>query len=134
MMLHDLYLCDVLWALPYKLLQEREPHENISHKRMPEWDEHVSFILSKPYTAWYWFAGCLGQPAGCIYLTKQDEIGVGVLKDFRGQGLAKEAVQELMKKYPGPKLANINPANEASAKLFKSLGFGLIQHTYSSRP
>lgn len=115
----------------YNLLQEREPHQNISHRRMPAWHEHVAFFKSRPYLHWYVFHAEDDKPAGAVYLSKQREIGVGVLKAYRGQGLGRAAVQEIIRLHPGRFLANINPANEASAKLFKSLGFNIIQHTYS---
>ena len=28
----------------YQLLAEREPHESISHRRMPTFSEHVAFV------------------------------------------------------------------------------------------
>ena len=37
----------------HQLLEEREPEANISHKAMPSWEEHVRFVESKPYEAWY---------------------------------------------------------------------------------
>lgn len=114
----------------YSLLKERQPHQNISHKRMPTWDEHLAFIDSRPYLHWY-AIHAYGMLAGAVYLSKQREIGVGVLKAHRGQGLGRAAVVELMRLHPGRFLANINPANEESAKLFKSLGFNIIQHTYA---
>lgn len=118
-------------ALLFNLLKEREPHQNISHKRMPTWEEHCAFVHSRPYEHWYMFTSAGGFLAGAVYLSKQREIGVGVLKAHRGQGLGRAAVVELMRLHPGRFLANINPANEASAKLFKSLGFNIIQHTYA---
>jgi len=123
--LHDITDTPGMWWLPYELLKERTPGQNISHKAMPEWDDHFRFMSSRPYAAWYWFDNeGEGTPAGCVYLTHQREIGVGVLKCQRGQGLAREAITELMRLHPGRFLANINPANEASIALFRSLGFG----------
>jgi RimJ/RimL family protein N-acetyltransferase len=129
MKLQSLYTAPDLWWLPYRLLQEREPWQNISHETVPTWDDHCSFIKSRPYVAWDWFNdGC--SPAGCIYLTSRKEIGIGVLKAHRGQGLAKAAIRELMARYPGKYLANIAPGNLASKALFESMGFVHIQETY----
>lgn len=112
-------------VLLYELLQEREPHQNISHRQMPTWERHVEFVRGRPYAAWYWFRSPAGFPAGAVYLTHQREIGIGVLKAHRGQGLARAAIVELMRVVgTGRFLANINPANEASIALFRSLGFG----------
>lgn len=130
MILRDLYDDGAKWGIPFSLLTEREPHENISHKGMPTWEQHCAYVYSRPHTAWYWFTSPAGFPAGCVYLSKQREIGVGVLKEHRGQGLATQAIQELMLLHPGRFLANINPANEASLALFRKLGFtGPIQVT-----
>ncbi len=129
--LTDLYMYPASWALPYRLLMEREPHQNISHKVMPTWEKHCAYMRSRPHLHWYAFTSPGGLDAGCVYLSKQREIGIGVLKAHRGQGLGKAAVLELMRLHPGKFLANIAPANEPSAKLFKSLGFNLIQHTYA---
>ena len=37
----------------YDLLKNKDPNANISHKKMPSYDEHVEFVMSKPYTNWY---------------------------------------------------------------------------------
>lgn len=129
MTLHDLYESG-RWELPFQLLQEREPEQNISHKEMPTWEQHCAYIRSRPHAAWYWFTSPGDIPAGCVYLSKQREIGIGVLKAHRGQGLARQAITELMRLHPGRFLANVNPANEPSLALFRSLGFaGPIQVT-----
>lgn len=118
---------ELLW----QLLKEREPHECISHKRMPTRQEHVAFVNSRPYFAWY-IAEADGHARGAVYLSHQREIGVGILKGHRGHGYALDAVSALMRKHPGSFLANINPANQASIRLFAKLGFsGPIQHTYA---
>lgn len=124
MILFDLHANRAMWWLPLQLLWEREPHENISHRTMPTVGEHIAFVASHPYKAWYWFEDESLTPAGCAYITHQGEIGIGVLRAFRGRGLATEAIQEIMRRHPGRHLANINPANEASIRLFRKLGFG----------
>jgi RimJ/RimL family protein N-acetyltransferase len=117
--------------LTFRLLAEREPHQSISHKKMPTWDEHCAFFRSNPYLAWYRFAAADGSQAGCVYLTRQREIGIGVLKAHRGQGLAKESIRELIKRHPGKFLANINPENLTSIWLFTEMGFKRVpQETY----
>lgn len=118
---------DVLW----QLLLERDPRESISHHRMPTWEKHSNFVAGRPYEAWYLIDD--GQTRGAVYLTRQREIGVGILKMHRGHGYATQAIRELMRIHqPGQRfLANINPANRASVGLFHKLGFvGPIQHTF----
>ena len=134
MKLIDLYAMPALWDVPYRLLQERELHQSISHKAMPTWEEHCGFIRSHPYQAWYLIKTPLGEIAGCVYLSRQREIGIGILKKHRGQGLAKQAIAELMKRHPGRFLANIAPGNQESISLFEHFGAKLIQYTFEMDP
>lgn len=113
----------------YDLLSERERSESISHKSMPTIGKHKEFVASNPYLAWY-LIEVFDDIVGAVYLTRQRELGVGILKAHRGAGFAEEALKVIMHKHPGKFLANINPANTKSIKLFGKLGFGLIQHTY----
>lgn len=117
-------------AFLYNLLRERPAEANISHKAMPTFPEHVAFLLSKPYAAWC-IASAGGIDIGSAYLTKQNEIGVFLLERFRGKGLGPLVIEALMERHPGSRfLANIAPKNEASRRVFESLGFKLIQQTY----
>jgi RimJ/RimL family protein N-acetyltransferase len=118
--------------LLFTLLREREPHESISHKAMPTWEEHCAFVASRPYQHWY-VVEVGGAPFGACYLSKQREIGVAILKHSRGYKYGRDAVKLLMEMHPGRFLANVNPANTASAWLFEGLGFNLIQHTYATK-
>lgn len=112
------------------LLAEREPHQSISHRRMPTWGEHVAFVESRPYTAWY-VAEVDGAPVGAVYLTRNDEIGVSIFAEHRGRGLGRQAVEALRARHPRPRyLANINPANHQSIAFFERMGFRHIQNTY----
>lgn len=113
--------------LLYKLLSERDETVSISHKRMPCWGDHVRFIESKPYAAWYF----IGDEVGACYLSKQNEIGIFIFREHRGKGYGRAAIEALMEKHGRRRyLANINPRNESSAALFAKLGFNLCQHTY----
>lgn len=113
----------------YDLLAERTPEQSISHKALPTWDEHVRFVGSRPYRGWHLIAEG-GYLRGAIYLTSRREIGVGIFRDQQRKGHARAAVLELMRLHPGRFLANVNPKNEASRKLWESLGFNLLQVTY----
>ena len=114
-------------SMLYALLSEREPHESISHKAMPTFKQHCEFLASEPYTAWY----IIDEGAGAVYLTKNDEIGIGILKAHQRHGLGRQAIRELMRLHPRKRyLANINPHNLSSLRLFERLGFrGPIQVT-----
>ena len=115
------------------LLQERPQEANISHRELPIWCDHVRFVESHPYEAWY-FIRNYWRDVGAIYLSRQNEIGISIFKAHQGNGYGPQAINALMAIH-GPRryLANINPANVKSAEMFKNLGFGLIQHTYELR-
>lgn len=118
----------------YQLLQERE--HPISHVSMPDLDEHRRFVDKHPYRYWY----IIGDQMGSIYLGMDNSIGVVIRKSEQRKGWAKQAIEEAMKLHKplpgipsvraGSYIANISPVNEASARLFESLGFGLVQYTY----
>ena len=116
----------------YTLLCEREPSESISHKSMPTLDEHRRFVQSHPYFFWA-LIKVDDDYVGSVYITKQREIGIAVLREQRQHGYAKEAIRLAMKKWPGRFLANINPSNKKSIDLFSKLGFAHIQNTYEFR-
>lgn len=114
----------------YDLLSERDKHANISHKNMPTYEEHVEFVMSKPYSMWY-VIYYKNEKAGSIYLTNQNEIGIFVKKEMHDKGIGKQSLQLLMKYNPKTRyLANVNPKNTKSIKFFKENGFNLIQYTY----
>ena len=114
----------------YDLLAERTPEQSISHKKMPTFNEHQKFILSTPYAQWY-LIQFGGHWVGSMYITKQNEIGISIFNSFQGQGHGSQALRRILDKYQGQRmLANINPKNENSIKLFESMGFKPIQITY----
>lgn len=116
----------ILW----RILKERTPETNISHKGMPSWERHIAFIESKPYHAWHFLIHD-DEIVGSAYLSKHNEIGVFIFKDHHGRGFGKKAIALIMGLYPRKHyLANINPKNEKSIKLFEGLGFHHIQNTY----
>ncbi len=117
----------------YELLKEREFYQNIFHRKIPSWNEHQQFVGNQPYKAWY-LVYTEHHVCGAIYLTNQNEIGVFLFKQCQGHGVGLGAVKQLIKKHPAKRfLANINPANERSIKMFEGLGFRHIQNTYELR-
>ena len=114
----------------YDLLKERNPLANISHKKMPTYRQHVSFISSKPYSKWYVILYGVNK-AGSIYLTPQNEIGIFIKKSFQNRQIGNIALCEAIKKNPKKRyLANVNPQNKKSMRFFKNNGFKLIQYTF----
>jgi len=123
---------DAAYSALYQLLAERQPYESISHVGMPTIKEHEDFLNRKPYKGWYLIIQGEGNVVGSIYLSFQNEIGIAIFNRHRRNGYGKEAIKKLIEMYPNERyfLANINPINEKSEKLFQKLGFILIQHTY----
>lgn len=124
----------------YRLLAERRPEESISHRAMPALEQHRQFMMARPYRAWYIVENLDRQRVGSVYATKNNELGVGILKDFRRMGYARESLNEIMNLHPpllaikgqrpGCYVAHVNPNNPASIALFTGLGARHIQNTY----
>lgn len=118
----------------YELLKDRNPKANISHKKMPTFSEHTKFVCSKPYKSWY-VVLMNKQKVGSVYLSKQYEIGIFLLKEFQKLGIGKTILQLLISKNPQYRyLANVSPKNYESIKFFKNNNFKLIQYTFELIP
>ena len=115
----------------WDLLAERKPEQSISHREMPTWSAHENFVKHHPYRCWKLIETPHGI-VGAIYLTMQNEIGIGIFSWAQGQGYGPSAIMLLMTEY-GPRrfLANVSPSNEPSRKMFEALGFTHIQNTFS---
>ncbi len=114
----------------YELLLERDPVSNISHKKMPTYDEHVKFVISKPYFQWY-IVYYNGKKSGSAYLTKQNEIGISIKKEVQTVKVTEKVLELIIEKNgPGRYLANVNPKNKKTIEFFKKYGFKILQHTY----
>jgi RimJ/RimL family protein N-acetyltransferase len=143
MQFHEVYstpgAADILWDL--MLEREGENEHNISFK-MPMRDEHEAFIANTPYAHWYLIESD-GEWLGYVSVSWRNEIGIVLFKEHRGKGVGREALRRLLAiafplpgeaaNFPGHFVANINPSNEHSIRLFQSLGFELVQHTYALR-
>ena len=131
----EYYDQDVMLQILYDLLSERDPVANISHKRMPNFDEHVAFVRSNPYSYW-WLILAYGMGVrptvyGACYISKQNEIGIQLFKVHQGNGVARAALAELLRMFPEQRLlANVAPRNEKSRRLFEAAGFALCQYTF----
>jgi|SaaInlStandDraft_4_1057021.scaffolds.fasta_scaffold09423_3 RimJ/RimL family protein N-acetyltransferase len=114
----------------FELLEQRQLFANISHKKMPTWDEHVEFVKSKPYLKWYVVVH-KDNKVGSIYLSKQHEIGIHIFKKYEKESIQIESIKQLMSLNSKIKFrANVSPKNKKYITLFKKLGFEMIQHTY----
>lgn len=135
---------DVLWDL----LAERsvDPDSdiiNISHRSLPSYEKHKAFVESRPYAYWYLIRKAR-EWLGVVYITKHNEIGIHLFMNARGGGIGTIALKLLLAKHEplpaipakraGHFVANINPRNVRSIRLFGSLGFKHVQSTYALGP
>ena len=132
MRLVNVYRTKAAPEILYRLLAGRPKGVNISHRKMPSWGQHLSFVRSRPYKAWYLLRVPSGEFAGGIYLSKNDEIGVFIFKKHQKKGLGRQAVRLLMRRHRTIRrfLANVSPKNGRSIRFFRELKFRPIQNTY----
>ena len=117
----------------FDLLKQREGTVNISHKSLPDWEEHLQYVKKHDYQSWdiIWVENTR---IGNIYLTKNDEIGIFIDKKLQFHGYGSKALEEFMKKNGKKRyLANVNPTNYKSIQIFGKHGFIHIQNTYHKK-
>ena len=118
----------------YELLKERKLINNISHKKMPTFSQHVKFVKTKPYEKWYIIIKN-EKKCGAIYLTKLNEIGLQLKKEEFNKKIETDILKLIMKKNSRARyLANVNPKNKKKINFLKKNGFKLIQYTYEMIP
>ena len=117
----------------YELLKNKNPNSNISHKKMPSYDEHIKFVMSKPYTSWY-IIECDKKNVGSVYLSKRDEIGMSINNDFEYDEIAKTVLKLLMKLNPRKRyLANVSPKDVRSQEFLLKNGFAGLEYVYEMK-
>ena len=110
-------------------LKERDPRENISHKKMPTYDEHVKFVLSKPYSKWYIIFE-KNKKIGSVYLTNADELGLHLKKEYFRESMLKEILECLMKNEQNKRFVfNVSPRNKKFMKFLQKNGYVISQQT-----
>lgn len=118
----------------YELLKERDPINNISHKKIPTFSQHKKFIKSKPYSKWY-IIYVDKKKCGTVYLTELNEIAFQLKKEFHDKKIEFYVLKLIMEKNPRTRyLANVSPKNKKKNGFFKINGFNLIQYTYEFMP
>ena len=114
----------------HELLKNKDPNASISHKKMPSYDEHVEFVMSKPYTNWY-IIECDKKNVGSTYLSKLDEIGISIKKDYKYEQIAKPALKLLIKLNPRKRyLAKVSPNDVRSQEFLLKNGFTGLEYVY----
>lgn len=114
----------------YRLLSRRSKIYNISHKKMPTFDEHKKFVKSNPYSKWF-IVMLSNKKIGSIYLTNLNEIGIHLKKEFDTIKIKDNILKIIIKQNPKKRLlVNINPQNKKLIDFFTKRGFNLIQFSY----
>tara|TARA_B100001179_G_scaffold214291_1_gene183547 strand:- start:400 stop:810 length:411 start_codon:yes stop_codon:yes gene_type:complete len=117
----------------YDLLKNKDPNSNISHKKMPSYDEHIKFVSSKPYTNWY-VIEYDEKNAGAIYLSKLDEIGISIGSDYEYEQIAKVAIKLLMELNPRKRyLVNVSPKDIRTQEFLLKNGFSGLEYVYEMK-
>ena len=117
----------------YELLKNKDPNANISHKKMPTYDEHIKFVLSKPYTYWY-VIEYDEKNAGAIYLSKRDEIGISISNDYEYEQIAKTAIKLLIELNPRKRyLVNVSPKDIRTQEFLLKNGFSGLEYVYEMK-
>lgn len=134
---------DILWEMLEVRSEERDPLVNISHRSLTSRTEHEAFVSSNTFPIWY-LVRSDGEWLGYVSLTERNEISIMLLPWGRGKGFGARVLRKFIAEvepFPakpsvrsGHFVANINPANERSQRLFRRAGFELIQHTYRLEP
>lgn len=116
----------------YEILEERlEDDVNISHTKMPTWEQHIDFMDSNPYMKWHVILDEKNNFLGHIYISHNNELGIFLFKIHQGKHYGQMAVSFYLTLFKHLiKYVNINPNNERSIKFFDKLGFKHIQNTY----
>jgi hypothetical protein len=114
----------------YDLLKNRKVIENISHKKMPTYKQHVQFINTKPYSKWY-IIFCQKEKIGTAYLSRLNEIGIHLINSVIEKKLNKEIISKMMEKNDKDRyLINVGIKNKKLSKLVEFYGFSKIQTTF----
>lgn len=129
--------------ITYQLLIERPAEANITHQRFVGLSDHEDFFDHHPYRHWFLLmTDDTSHPkkdqevcVGSLYITPDDEIGIFILQEHQRRGYAREALLQAIASHTprhGDRfVANVNPRNQASIDLFKSIGSFHIQNTYA---
>jgi RimJ/RimL family protein N-acetyltransferase len=109
----------------YDMLKERDTTINVTHERLPTFNEHKNFLNSQPYDAWY-IIELESKMVGNIWIDNQNRIGFFVKNQYKGFGLIVPAFHELKRIHRRSNyFGKVNPKNFESQKLLKHLNFVL---------
>jgi len=121
----------------YKLFISRPNYHLISAKKQISFEKHKKFVKNNPYR--YWFIIYVkNNLAGTIYFTKENTIGYFIKNKYLSNTqIIFKSILKIIKPLP-KKLSvrqdfftiNISHRNKKYKKIFKKIGFELIQETF----
>lgn len=119
----------------FELLKNKS-HE-ISHSKMPTYDEHLEFVINYPYRFWYIIKKS-NSFIGSVYLTYENTIGLNLNSPNKKDYIATiKLITNIHKPLPPKKSVrskyfqiNANPNNDLLIKAIKSIEMIHIQNTY----
>jgi hypothetical protein len=123
---------DVLYALLKKRIH------TISHRTIPNYEEHVNFVNNNPYRLWFLLRD--GEEyIGSVYLTEQNSVGIDVL-DLRFAEYLSHIIDKIKNEYkpldelksvrPGHFSINVSPSNHQLKSALEEQGCRIAQVTY----
>ena len=122
----------------YELLKARK--HSISHKEIPSFDEHSSFVENHPYYKWF-IVEKQSSLIGSIYIHNDNSIGIDILDQF--EIFIPDVLKFLEQKYrPLPYIKsvrsknfflNLSPQNKELQDLLISLGYEISQISFEKK-
>mgnify|MGYP004274376717 CR=1 FL=1 len=121
----------------YGILQKRM--FNISHKDLPSFKEHISFVKKNSYRKWYLITDNNKKIIGSTYITNTNSIGISIPKPTKI--LYKKVIKDILKNHSPLEsiksirsshfLVNLSPHDEILREVLEELNFEHIQNTYA---
>jgi len=128
---------EVQIGITYDLLLQRR--HGISHRLAPVFEDHVKFVNSNPYRAWY-LAMNNQKAVGTFYLSKENTIGINISEINYEQTVA-AIINYVKNNYsPLPEIKsvrasiftiNVLPTNLSLIKILEKLDKEIIQICYA---
>ena len=121
----------------YKILDNRDTKDSISHTSKPSLEAHIKFINSLPYRHWF-IIKRKSEILGSVYVTDNNEISINLLKkNKKNFNETLNMIITNIKPLPGiPSrrskqfILNLSPSNKYHIKLLHDFGAKKIQETY----
>ena len=116
----------------YRLLAERNEIENISHRKMPTYQEHVEHLQTIPVKQYVIYTEGEKKPIGYLSFSDKGEIGLHFIKEEDTDENKEEVLRSVLKDKGQKYFINIAPRNKSLQVAAEKCGFRLIQYTYEN--